>query len=211
MSCRRFSSRFLSSTLALASLAFAGVCSAATVTVAVKDKDGAPVVDAVVYLEGATARIPSKPAIGAEIAQSKRQFQPRVLVVPVGTSVSFPNLDSVRHQVYSFSPIKTFELKLYAGVPGEPVVFDKAGTAVLGCNIHDKMAAWVHVVDTPYYAKSEATGEAKLLQIPPGSYKLVVWHPSMPANTPPWSTPLAVVKGDVDSAVTLDVSATALP
>lgn len=199
--------------LLAASLAFwlAGPGFAATVTVAVTDKDGAPVTDAVVYLEGASGRLPSKPATGAEISQSKRQFQPRVLVVPIGTAVSFPNLDTVRHQVYSFSPAKTFELKLYAGVPGEPVTFDKAGTAVLGCNIHDKMAAWVHVVDTPYYAKSDAGGEAKLAQIPPGNYKLLVWHPSMPANAAPWQQPLTVAKADIDSAAKLSSSAQTLP
>ncbi|CAN5337130.1 methylamine utilization protein [soil metagenome] len=198
----------------LAALALTGMCAVAagaTVTVAVTDKDGAPVTDAVVYLEGATGRLPSKPATGAEISQSKRQFQPRVLVVPVGTAVAFPNMDTVRHQVYSFSPAKIFELKLYAGVPGEPVTFDKPGTAVLGCNIHDKMSAWVHVVDSPYYAKTEANGEAKLLQVPPGNYKLMAWHPAMPANTAPQQLALTVAKADMDSPVKLSVGAQALP
>ena len=93
-------------------------------------------------------------AQGAEMAQKGKQFDPTVLVVPVGTSVGFPNRDTVRHHVYSFSPVKTFELKLYSGVPANPVVFDKIGIAVLGCNIHDAMTAWVVVVDTPYFGRS---------------------------------------------------------
>jgi plastocyanin len=128
---------------------------AATVNVQVSAAAG-PLTDAVVMLEPAAGRLPVKPMSGVEIAQAQKQFQPRVTVVTVGTPVSFPNFDTVRHHVYSFSPIKTFELKLYAGVPREPVVFDKPGVAVLGCNIHDQMAGWVVVVDTPLFARSDA-------------------------------------------------------
>jgi len=74
-------------------------------------------------------------------------------VVQAGTPILFPNHDKVRHHVYSFSPAKTFELKLYSGVPGTPVLFDKPGLVVLGCNIHDQMVAYVQVVNTPYFAK----------------------------------------------------------
>ena len=205
-------SRLPASLLLSAALsAVAGVCAASTITVSVTDKDGATVADAVVTLDSASGKQAVKPAAGVEMAQVKRQFVPRVLVVPVGTPVSFPNQDSVRHQVYSFSPANTFELKLYAGTPGEPVVFDKAGTAVLGCNIHDKMAAWIYVVETPYYGKTEVGGEIKLQQVPPGNYKLTVWHPAMPANTPPWQQALTVGKTDLDSPVKLAVSAASLP
>jgi plastocyanin len=110
---------------------------------------GKPLTDAVVMLEPAAVRLPVAPLAGVQIAQLKRQFAPQVSVVTVGTPVSFPNDDTVRHHVYSFSSVKTFELKLYAGVPNAPVVFDKPGIAVLGCNIHDQMVAWVVVVDTP--------------------------------------------------------------
>jgi hypothetical protein len=67
----------------------------------------------------------------------------------VGTSVHFPNRDSVRHHVYSFTPAKKYELKLYTGTPANPVVFDRAGVVPLGCNIHDRMSAHIVVVDTP--------------------------------------------------------------
>ena len=94
------------------------------------------------------------------MAQQGKQFLPDVLVVPVGTSVHFPNRDSVRHHVYSFSPAKKFELKLYTGTPANPVVFDRAGVVTLGCNIHDRMVGWIVVVDTPYYAQAaEGAGQ----------------------------------------------------
>lgn len=88
---------------------------------------------------GASRMAPAGAA--AQVAQQGRQFVPQVSIVQAGTAVSFPNLDTVRHHVYSFSPVKTFELKLYAGTPSTPVVFERAGTAVLGCNIHDRMSA----------------------------------------------------------------------
>ena len=133
------------------------------------------------------------------MAQVSKQFDPRVLVVPVGTSVTFPNRDTVRHHVYSFSPAKNFELKLYAGTAANPVVFDKVGIAVLGCNIHDNMAAWVVVVvDTPYYARSSAGGTASLANVPPGSYRLRVWHPGLAVGAP--AADQALVVGAADSA-----------
>jgi plastocyanin len=162
----------------LAGLAASPWGMAATLTVSVADGAGKPLDNAVVYLEPVGARLPVTPAASVQIEQVKKQFNPRVVVVPVGTLVQFPNNDTVRHQVYSFSPIKTFELKLYAGVPVAPVLFDKPGTAVLGCNIHDQMSAWIHVVDTPLYAKTEG-GKARIDKVPAGSYKLKSWHPGL--------------------------------
>jgi hypothetical protein len=142
-----------------------------------------------------------------EISQAKRQFRPRVTLITVGTRAAFPNFDTVRHHVYSFSAAKTFELKLYSGVPAAPVVFDKPGIAVLGCNIHDKMAAWVVVADTPWHARSGADGQARLDAVPPGAYKLTVWHPGLPAATMPASVALMVGADDLRHAATLPVAA----
>lgn len=150
---------------------------AATVQVEVLDAAGRPLPDAVVFLESADARKAVKPLSGAEMAQEKRQFVPGVLVVPVGTEVRFPNHDSVRHHVYSFSPAKKFELKLYTGTPSNPVLFDRTGVAVLGCNIHDQMVAYVSVVDTPWFAVSGNDGAAQIRDVPPGDYQVQVWHP----------------------------------
>ena len=148
---------------------------AADVTVQVTDMNGQPLKDAVVYVQGESLNQASAPK-KADIEQKGKKFNPLVSVVQAGSSVSFPNNDSVRHHVYSFSPIKKFELKLYSGVPANPVVFDKAGTAVLGCNIHDAMLAYVHVVDTAYFAKTDGAGLATILHVPDGQHQLNVWH-----------------------------------
>jgi plastocyanin len=157
---------------------------AATAQVDVQTDAGKPLADAIVFLESREARAATKPAQGVEIAQVSRQFVPLVTVVPVGTTVHFPNRDTVRHHVYSFSPAKNFELKLYTGTDASPVVFDKPGIAVLGCNIHDNMAAWVVIVETPYYGRSGANGKVTLDNVPPGSYRLRVWHAGLPVGAP---------------------------
>lgn len=156
---------------------------AAGLNVQVQDKNGKPLPNAIVFLESAEAKAAAKPLKGIEIAQAAKQFAPLVTVVTTGTPVLFPNNDTVRHHVYSFSPAKTFDLKLYAGVPANPVVFDKSGIAVLGCNIHDNMVAWVVVVDTPYFGKTDPQGHVTL-DLPPGSYRLRTWHASLPTGAP---------------------------
>lgn len=167
--------------------------SANTIQVDVQDGNGKPVADAVVFLDSADARKLAKPLAGVEMAQEKKQFVPGVLVVPVGTQVLFPNRDSVRHHVYSFSPAKKFELKLYTGTPSSPVLFDTPGVVVLGCNIHDQMVGWILVVETPYYARSAAAnGRAQIDNIPPGNYTLRVWHARQPVGAPAVSQPLNV-------------------
>ena len=143
--------------------------------VTVTDSAGMPVADAIVYAEPSTITPIAKPTT-VDIQQKDRKFTPLVSVVQVGTSVNFPNNDTVRHHVYSFSPAKSFELKLYAGKPELPVVFDKAGTVVVGCNIHDQMVAYIKVVDTPYFVKTDASGKAKLNQLPVGKFTVKVWH-----------------------------------
>jgi len=110
----------------------------------------------------------------------------------------------VRHHVYSFSPAKTFELKLYTGTPSAPVVFDKAGIAVIGCNIHDRMTAWVVVVDTPFHARSAANGTARLEGVAPGSYRLRAWHAALPTDAAPPSVPVNVGAADADVRIRLD-------
>ncbi|MDI1298672.1 methylamine utilization protein [Methylotenera sp.] len=148
---------------------------AAEVEVQVTNIAGATIENAVVYLE---PKDKTAPFIKnqAEIAQKNKTFIPLVTVIQAGSTIIFPNKDSVRHHIYSFSPAKTFELKLYSGVPSTPVVFDKAGTVVLGCNIHDQMLAFVYIVDTPYFAKTDASGKVKISDVPNGDYLLKVWH-----------------------------------
>ena len=161
----------------LALVPWQGTAGAATVQVRVEDPAGRPVPGAVVFVESpdTPARLRA-PLPTLEIEQVGKRFVPQVLVVPVGTPVSFPNRDTVRHHVYSFSPAKTFEIKLYVGTPAAPVVFDRSGVVVLGCNIHDTMIGWVVVVPTPYHARADEQGVARIDGVPPGQYRLRAWH-----------------------------------
>lgn len=148
--------------------------------VSVKDDKGRPVKDAVVYAK-TKGGVPPAPAGGenAVIDQVDKEFVPYVTVVRAGTAVSFPNRDRIRHHVYSFSRPKTFEIPLYKGVPSKPVLFDKPGVVVLGCNIHDWMSAYVYVLETPFHAVTGADGKARIGGLPAGDYYLEAWHPRM--------------------------------
>lgn len=148
---------------------------AGEVTVTVSDNLGMPIANAVVYAEPIGKTVPKPTRLGM-VEQKNKQFIPLVTVVQSGSNINFPNRDLVRHHVYSFSPAKTFELKLYSGIPANPVLFDKAGTVVLGCNIHDNMLAYIHIVDTPYFAKTDDNGKVKLNDLPDGQYQLKVWY-----------------------------------
>lgn len=181
-----------------------GACAAAPLAVSVTDAQGQPLADAVVSVEVKGAKPTAAPGTRADLAQRSRAFDPKVLVVQTGTAVYFPNFDTVRHHVYSFSPIKTFEIKLYAGTPAAPVVFDKPGVAVLGCNIHDHMLAHVVVVDTPYFARTDAQGQATL-QVPAGEHVMKVWHARLGENAAPLQQALPVAESGARSSVTLPV------
>ena len=169
---------------------------AGALTIQVNDAAGQPVVDAVVYAEAAGGQILPKSTRAAEIEQKARKFAPLVTVVQAGSEISFPNNDTVRHHVYSFSAAKIFELKLYSGTPGSPVVFDKPGTVVVGCNIHDQMVAYIQVVNTPYFARTDASGKAKIDAVAPGKYTLKYWHYKTPAPTQIQEQPLIVTAAD---------------
>ena len=166
---------------ALAGLLLAASAAAGALTVSVHDRAG-PVADAVVALEPVDAPSPAA-AAHADVDQVNKRFVPRISVVRTGTSVEFPNSDRIRHEVYSFSPTKTFTLKLYAGRAALPVVFDRAGLVVLGCNIHDTMVGFIAVVDTPYFGRTDSNG-VLALGAPPGRYRLRVWHPDLDRPVP---------------------------
>ena len=146
-----------------------------------------PVANAVVSVDSARPATP----VSAEIYQKDRAFHPHVLVVPVGSSVDFPNRDNTQHHVYSFSPAKTFNIELYADRPAAPIVFDKPGIVELGCNIHDHMQGFVVVTDTAATGRTDASGKVTLsLDTLPsegsqGTVTLEIWHPRLPDNTRP--------------------------
>jgi plastocyanin len=163
----------------------------------VADDRKAAVSDAVVSLTlaGAATGAP-RPATSAAMDQQDKAFVPHVLPVPAGSAVSFPNRDNIRHHVYSFSPAKRFELPLYIGTPAAPVVFDRPGVVVLGCNIHDWMVGYIVVLTTPHFARTGEDGRARLTDVPAGAYEARVWHPRMRGETEKSGQPITVTAGE---------------
>lgn len=158
-----------------------GSAAAEKTTFVVTDSAGKPVKDAVVMVAG-TSSGPIKFSWPLEMKQENLAFDPFVLIVPVGAEVKFPNLDRVRHHVYSFSKGNKFELKLYGKEESRSVKLEKAGIAAIGCNIHDTMVAYIRVVDTPYAAKTGADGKVTL-DLPASATTATVWHPNaLPAE-----------------------------
>jgi plastocyanin len=168
----------------LASVLITATSHAAGIKATLTGSDDLPLADAVIYAVPLNATSPLPLPRGAEIDQRNKMFLPAVSVVQAGAAVAFPNSDNIRHQVYSFSPAKVFNIKLYSGRPSEPVVFDKPGVVVLGCNIHDKMVAWVLVVDTQWFSRTDAKGMAEITGLPAGDYELRLWHPGLQAEAP---------------------------
>ena len=160
-------------------LALPVLVNAATLDALVQTPAGKPLRDAAVVLEplAPTSASAARSRPHAVIEQRGTEFIPYVTVVQTGTAVDFPNNDTVRHHVYSFSSPKRFEIKLYAGKPGQPITFDKPGEVVIGCNIHDWMEAYVLVVESPYFGKTGPDGQVRIANLPAGRYRVQLWHP----------------------------------
>jgi len=171
--------RILAAALALLA---GSAAAAADLEVQVRAPNGQPVADAVVTVHLVARPTPApKVGTGYAIDQQDIQFHPFVTVVPVGSRIMFMNHDATRHHVYSFSPAKHFELKLEQRQQNRDVVFDKAGVVPLGCNIHDKMIAFIDVVDTPWAVKTGSDGRAVLRGLPATGVTVTVWHPYLKA------------------------------
>lgn len=160
---------------------------AGAVTVSVTDEAGKPLRGAVVFLEPSSGAQPlpvaSAPAV---MDQIDKTFVPQVLVVTVGSDVSFPNSDHIRHHVYSFSEARSFELPLYAGTPADPVRFPASGVVVLGCNIHDWMRGYIVVVPQPLFATTGEDGKASIAGVPAGRWRVSGWHPDVAEHRSTW-------------------------
>jgi len=170
---------------------------AGTVAVHVVDAQGRPVPDAVVTIHPA-AGVPAGPIRfpwSQAMLQKDIAFHPSTLIVPVGATVTFPNADKVRHHVYSFSKPARFELKLFGRDETRSYTFRTAGAVALGCNIHDSMKGFIKVVDTPFAARTDASGDARIPGVTGGQARLTVWHPQMKARFNESTFPLGVPAG----------------
>lgn len=126
----------------------------------------------VVYVEG---YLPSK-AITAQLSQQDRRFTPDLVVVPAGSTVSFPNFDPVFHNVFSLSKAKSFDLGNYPKGATRTVVFPKPGIVFVDCHLHPNMSAVIVVTPNGWSTKADAAGRFLLSDLPPGTYTVVAWH-----------------------------------
>lgn len=180
----------------------------------VRDGAGKPVSNAVVMVRPA-AGVPAGPIRfpwAYTVAQQNIQFDPFVLIVPVGAAVGFPNKDKVRHHVYSFSAGNKFELKLFGRDESRSVTFKAVGVAAIGCNIHDPMVGFIQVVDTPFAVKTDAAGVATIRGITAGAATIRIWHPYLraPKNEVVRKATFAAA-GVVRDQVAIDLRAPAAP
>ncbi len=171
----------------------------AQLDISVLGSDGKGVPGIVIIAEAANPVPNRHPPRTTVMDQINMRFVPDILVIQTGTGVEFPNSDRIKHQVYSFSPAKTFQLSLYAGRKYPPVIFGRSGLVVLGCNIHDNMIGYVYVTDSPFIGRTDKSGHLRLSGLPAGSYTVRAWHPRMhePAGR---SLQLKVALSDGDHA-----------
>lgn len=164
-----------------------------------------PLANIVVYVEPENKALLSQESLpiksDATVDQVNRQFVPHILVVNKSTKVDFPNSDKIKHHVYSFSPAKSFEIKLYGDKKSQPILFNQEGEVTLGCNIHDWMLGYVYVVDTPWFGKTDEQGEINF-DLPEGRYQLKIWHPLLEQIDKSYSKSI-VISGDITHIVSL--------
>jgi len=162
----------------IAPLLLAATAFGSDVDVFVVDHDGEPVADVAVYATKPGEKILlAAPAESAVMDQIDKQFVPHLLVVQSGTSVQFPNSDTLAHHVYSFSHPNKFMLPMYKGHAHPPVTFEHSGVVILGCNIHDHMLGYILVVDSTTFTKTNERGKASLMLDRPENYEIKIWSP----------------------------------
>lgn len=149
----------------------------AQTTFYIVDQNNNPLENAVIELSNIENRqVKIQPYI---MDQVDKAFTPHVLLVPSNSKVSFPNSDDIRHHVYSFSSVKPFELKLYAGQPKDPIIFENPGIAVLGCNIHDAMVGYIYIYESGSAYKTDKTGKVTIAHTISAASEITVWHPRL--------------------------------
>lgn len=191
--------------LALACLMGVSATGPQTAVVQVFDQRGLPV-------EGAVIEVP--PPAGSTrplafpwrsaMAQRNLNFVPGTLIVPQGATVAFPNLDTVRHSIYSFSRPARFQIDLYGRDQTRSQRFPITGTVALGCNIHDKMRGYIRVTNTPYAAATDLNGRGQIEGLPRGTYRVTVWHPRQRGNGNETVQTIAITPG-TPARLTIDL------
>jgi plastocyanin len=177
-----------------------GVAWAGEATGTVRGRDGHPLRDAIVFVVGVQAGTP--PRRPAVMDQRRRTFIPHVMVVQLGTTIEFPNHDTVFHNVFSYREGKRFDLGLYPVGATRREVMSKPGLVRLFCNIHSNMSAYIWVVENPYFCQTGEDGVFRLVGVPPGTYTVRFWH----AKEGSTMRQLHVKSGETREDVTLDGS-----
>jgi plastocyanin len=170
--------KILTSILFIFLMAISGVCSAGNIKGTVKSSKGKVLKDAVVYIAKIAGKEFTPPKESMLMDQKNLTFVPHVMPILKGTTVDFQNSDDVLHNV--FSPDKcanTFNLGSWPKGEKRSYTFEEPGcTAVMLCNVHPEMEAYILTLETPYFAKSDDSGNYLLSSIPPGTYTLQIWH-----------------------------------
>jgi plastocyanin len=130
----------------------------------------------VVYLEGPVQGAPPAAPQTEQIQQLNRRFVPDQVVVSAGSTVSFPNMDPIFHNIYSLSKPKSFDLGAYDKGETRTVTFPKPGIVEIYCHLHPNMEATVVVTPNRWYAQPDRNGQYRIPDVPPGQYTLVAWH-----------------------------------
>lgn len=180
----------------LLTVAFCGAGLAADLQVVVTQQNGKPLPGAVVTVHALAGSAPAAAPIEAIMDQIDLAYSPDVLVIPVRSTVSFPNSDKTSHEVYSFSDAHPFKLGLYRGKKYPPEHFDKVGLVTLGCNIHDSMLAYILVTDAPYYGRTAADGTWAQADVARGKYRIEIWSPRLTQPGQMLAQEVAVAQGD---------------
>lgn len=153
------------------------ICNAAEIEVTVLDRNGEPVPNVAVYAQSDYDGPLLAPTNTELMSQMDTRFVPHLLVVQTGTAVGFPNSDIIAHHIYSFSKPNDFMLPMYKGDLQPQIVFDHAGVVTLGCNIHDHMLAYILVVDSHSFGKTNFDGKTRLTADNPDGLTVSIWSP----------------------------------
>lgn len=162
--------------IVIAQIIFLSTVYATNIQVSVLNQQQKPVEYAVVYINEKASVSVSEPKM---VDQIDKEFIPYVTAIQRGSSINFPNNDDIRHQVYSFSKTRQFEIPLYSGNPLRPVNFDNTGVVAMACNIHDWMSAYIYVVDTNKFVVTDKNGMGVITNLTSGEYEVLVWHPKL--------------------------------